>query len=422
MRGAPDNGNACTKESHRSFNMKKWIGLLFAATVAVIFAGCAEVTPLPHPIVPEESGNTVKIGVLLPLTGANAEFGKRTLRGVELAASELNNGRGISSRRVELLVRDTKSNPSEARRQVEALFDAGIIGLVGPYSTNEALAIRPVVEGKLIPTVVPLATGDEVTEGTNMIYRTCFTDSQQGEAIAAYAWYWRKLLRLAILISDDEQASYSRNVARAAANAFTELGGEVVQMVEFQGDREEFAKKLRDLVAYNPQAILVPAEPDNAGVLVKYIRELGYRGLLLGPESWDEREFFSNCGADPGDCAFVGLYSEEYDLPEQLAFRDLFRRTYFVFPSTCEAQGYDALKMLAIGLGNVTSVQEFNRNMQHIRNVPGASALYTMKPHGGIDRTMFIKTIRPAAGPDEEPESRLSRSFNMKKIYQLKED
>lgn len=165
-----------------------------------------------------------------------------------------------------------------------------------------------------------------------MIYRTCFTDSQQGEAIAAYAWYWRKLLRLAILISDDEQASYSRNVARAAANAFTELGGEVVQMVEFQGDREEFAKKLRDLVAYNPQAILVPAEPDNAGVLVKYIRELGYRGLLLGPESWDEREFFSNCGADPGDCAFVGLYSEEYDLPEQLAFRDLFRRTYFVFP------------------------------------------------------------------------------------------
>ena len=157
-------------------------------------------------------------------------------------------------------------------------------------------------------------------------------------------------------------------------------------------------------------------------MLVKYIRELGYRGLLLGPESWDEREFFSNCGADPGDCAFVGLYSEEYDLPEQLAFRDLFRRTYFVFPSTCEAQGYDALKMLAIGLGNVTSVQEFNRNMQHIRNVPGASALYTMKPHGGIDRTMFIKTIRPAAGPDEEPESRLSRSFNMKKIYQLKED
>lgn len=97
MRGAPDNGNACAKESHRSFNMKKWIGLLFAATVAVIFAGCAEVTPLPHPIVPEESGNTVKIGVLLPLTGANAEFGKRTLRGVELAASELNNGRGISS-------------------------------------------------------------------------------------------------------------------------------------------------------------------------------------------------------------------------------------------------------------------------------------------------------------------------------------
>lgn len=141
-----------------------------------------------------------------------------------------------------------------------------------------------------------------------MIYRTCFTDSQQGEAIAAYAWYWRKLLRLAILISDDEQASYSRNVARAAANAFTELGGEVVQMVEFQGDREEFAKKLRDLVAYNRRRFWFRRSPDNAGVLVKYIRELGYRGLLLGPESWDEREFSAIAAPTPATVRLSALF------------------------------------------------------------------------------------------------------------------
>lgn len=402
--------------------MKRWGALGILAAAAWIVSGCAEVTPLPHPLLPEDSGKAVKIGVLLPLTGKNAEFGRRTLRGIELSASEINNGRGISNRRVELLVRDTTSDPAEASRQAALLFDEGVIGLVGPYSTDEALAIKPVVEEKRIPTVVPLATGDEVTKNTDMMYRVCFTDTQQGEAIAAYIWYWRKLLRLAILICDDKQASYSRNVAHATANAFTELGGEVVQMVEFQGDHEEFARKLRELVSYNPQAILVPAEPANAGLLVRAIREFGYHGLLLGPESWDEREFFRNCGADPGDCAFVGLYSEEYDLPEQFAFRDLFRQSYFVFPSSCEAQGYDALKLLAIGLGNATSVQEFNRNMQQIRNVPGASALYTMKPHGGIDRTMFIKTIRPASGSAGEAVPRLSRSFNMRKIEQLKED
>ncbi len=402
--------------------MKRVLLFLYAAVVAAIFTGCAPFTPLPHPIVPEDAGKPVKIGVVLPLTGPDADFGKRTLRGVEMAALTLNNGRGISNRRVELVVRDTKSEPAEARRQVEALFKEGIVGLVGPYSTNEALAVKSAVETLMIPTVVPLATNNDLTEGTNLIYRTCFTDKQQGEALAAYCWYWRKYLRIAILINQDKDAVYSRGVAQATATAFTELGGEVVQMVEFRGNFEEFAKKLNDLVSYNPQAILVPAEPANAGKMVKYIRQLGYRGLLLGPESWDDPVFFANCGKDPGDCAFVGLYSDEFDLSTQHDFRDEFRRRFFIYPTSCEAQGYDALNMLAIGLGNAQSVEEFNRNMQQIRNVPGASALYTMKPGGGIDRTMFIMSVRPSSLADEDPEARLGQSFNMQRIYQMNQD
>ena len=402
--------------------MRKIFLLLFAAVVAAVFAGCAPFTALPHPIIPEDAGKPVKIGVLLPLTGPDADFGKRTLRGVEMAAFMLNNGRGISDRRVELLVRDTKSEPAEARNQVEALFREGIVGMIGPYSTNEALAVKSTIETLMIPTVVPLATNDDLTEGTKLIYRTCFTDKQQGEALAAYCWYWRKMLRIAILLNQDENAAYSRSVAQATANAFTDLGGTVVQEVEFRGNFEEFAKKLRDLVSYNPQAILIPAEPETAGKLVQYIRKHGYRGLLLGPESWDDPVFFANCGNDPGDCAFAGFYSDEFDVPEQHEFRDEFRRRFFVYPSSCEAQGYDALNMLAIGLGKVQSVEEFNRNMLHIRNVPGASALYTMMPGGGIDRTVFIMTVHPSSLPGENPESRLGKSFNMNRIHQLKED
>ncbi len=402
--------------------MKKNLILLFTAVLAAVLAGCAPFTPLPHPIIPEDAAKPVKIGVLLPLTGDDAEFGNRTLRGVEMARDELNAGRGISNRRVELVVRDTQSKPNEARIQTKALFSEGIIGLVGPYSTDEAMAVKPVVESLLIPTILPLATGDELTDNTRMIYRVCFTDRQQGETLAAYCWYWRKHLRMAILINQDNDAVYSRNVARATANAFQDLGGRVVKMVEFRGDMEEFVKQLKELVAYNPQAILIPAEPANAGRLVKYIRELGYHGLLLGPESWDEPSFLEAAGAEPGDCAFVGLYSEEFDLAEQQEFRQAFRKRFFVYPTTCEAQGYDALHMLAIGLGNVRSVEEFNRNMRYINNAPGASALYTMKEGGGIDRTMFIKTIRPGSYPDNGPQSRLSQSFNMSKIYQMNED
>ncbi|MDR0932662.1 MAG: penicillin-binding protein activator, partial [Victivallales bacterium] len=386
---------------------RKKIVSVLGAIIAMWLCGCAEFTPLPHPIVPEDAAKNVKIGVLLPLSGANSDFGKRTLRGIELASKELNNGRGISDRRIELLIRDTKSNPSEARNQLEQLFRAGIVGLVGPYSTNEALAIKPVVENLLIPTVIPLATNDDVTKNSKLIYRACFTDTQQGEAIAAYAWYWRKLMRFAVVINLDEHAAYSRSVAQAAAKAFSELGGEKVNSIEFDGNMDVFMKKLRELISYDPQAILIPAEPKNAGRLVKYIRKLGYRGLLLGPDSWDDPVFLWECGSRPGDCAFIGLYSEEFDLPEQHKFRNEFRKVNFIYPGSCEAQGYDALKLLAIGLSHAQSVEDFNRNMLSIRHVPGAAAIYTMKPGGEIDRTMFIKTIRPADHANEIAESRL---------------
>jgi len=402
--------------------MKRTIALLFAAAVAAMFAGCASYTPLPHPVTAADPGDVVKVGVLLPLTGPDADYGARVLRGVELACFRLNNGRGISNRRVRLLVRDTKSDPEEARRQVQALFREKIVGLVGPYNTREALAVKPLVESLRIPTILPMATADALTGNSDLIYRTCFSDSQQGEALAAYCWYWRKLLRIGILIKRDRDVGYSRNVAEATSNAFGELGGNVVEIVDFEENLKDFAEKLRHMVSYNPQAILVSAEPESAGKMVKSIREFGYHGLLIGPDSWDDPLFLSNCGKEPGDCAYVGLYADEFDLKEQKDFQEAFRQRFFVFPSSCAAQGYDALNMLAIGLGNAGSVEEFNRNMQSIHKVPGASALYTMKPGGEIDRTMFIMTIRPPDTPGDGPQARLSEAFSMNKIHDLNQD
>ncbi len=398
--------------------MRPLLPLLF---LLVLFGGCAPFTPLPHPIV-EESYAPVKVGVLLPLTGADGDFGRRVLKGVNLAYLELNGSRGISGRKVELLVRDTKSDPLEARRQVDELFNAGIIGLVGPYSTREAMAVKPVCEAKLIPTVMPMVTADEATEGSRMIFRNSFTDKQQGMALACYAWFWRKLLRIGILVDNGELGEYSRNVARAASDAFEELGGEVVASAAYDGNQDAFLATLREMLRNGPQAILIPAEPAAAGKLVKFIREQGFNGLLLGPDSWDEPVFLKECGSQPGLCAFIGFYADEFDLPEQERFREVFRKEYFVYPTACEAQGYDALKFLAVGLGKVKSVEDFNRNMCSIRRTPGAAAIYTMLPGGEIDRTMFLKTVRPPAYPGGPTEARMSAAFDITKLQQLFED
>ena len=98
-------------------------------------------------------------------------------------------------------------------------------------------------------------------------------------------------------------------------------------------------------------------------------------------------------------------------------FHDSFREKYSHEPGSCEAQGYDSLKLLAIGLGNARSIEEFTRNLLTVRGYPGAAASYTfLPPAAELDRTMYINTIRPAGRNNPLPHGTNSRSFPYSKL------
>ena len=157
--------------------------------LALVLAGCAEVkigTSLRND--PAAAG-PVKVGVIVPLSGGNRFYGERMLDGVQLAAEELNNTRGINGRKVELLVRDSRSEPARAAELVRELDEAGIVGLIAGYDSDEVLEIAPLARRRSIPTLVPLATAAEITAGNPFVFRNAFTNIEEARALAGYAWY-----------------------------------------------------------------------------------------------------------------------------------------------------------------------------------------------------------------------------------------
>ena len=334
-----------------------------------------------------------------------------------LAADELNNGPGIDGRTVELLTYDTQSNPDTAVERVREAVRDGAVAAVAGYNSTELDAMDGVLRRRRLPAITPMATIDGLTEQNPFLFRSSFTDSQQGHALAAYAWYWRKLLRLGVIMNMEPDDEYSRSVARETAQAFKDLGGTVVRTVEFSGESKDLVPTLRSLLTAGPQAIVVPTETAMAAAIVKELRALGYQGLLLGPDSWDEESFMRNCGDRPGDCAYIAFYNEKNKTREYRLFHDSFREKYSHEPGSCEAQGYDSLKLLAIGLGNARSIEEFTRNLLTVRGYPGAAASYTfLPPAAELDRTMYINTIRPAGRNNPLPHGTNSRSFPYSKL------
>ncbi len=381
--------------------------------LAAFLCGCAAGTPLPNRTV--NPAEPVRIGVLLPLSGHNRIYGLRLQDGIRMAAEELNAGNRLNGRQVELIVRDNRSDAAESRRLYRELAASKVEGIIAGYDSNEVAAIRDLPQTLLLPTVTPLATLNALAN-ERLLYRACFSNYQQARVLAGYAWFWRKLLRMGILVSSDPDDDYAREVAANMNTAFTRFGGIVVKIAEYSTEKNEYLPALREVVNAGAQAILIPAGPAESGKLVKLLREHGYTGLLLGPDTWDEPEFLQECGPMPGECAFTGFYSGEFNTPEQKAFRSRYRDRYYVYPGSCEAQGYDSLHLLAIALDRAEFVEQVERNMAGLINYSGAAGYYTMGPDNEIDRSVFLKTVRPAAHSGELPTARLNRAINMSKL------
>ena len=262
-----------------------------------------------------------------------------------------------------------------------------------------------------IPSVIPLATADSTAGANPYVFRTAYTDSQQGEALAAYLWYWRQMLRISILIDDSSDAEYERNTARATAEAFRDLGGSVTNMPVYRKD--DFKKAVSEALMTGPQAIIVSARGDRAGRILKEIREKGYKGAVCGLDAWDSPDFFKqiNTMESPGDCLYVSFFTPAYPVEEFKDFSAGFRQKYFYNPGSCETISYDAMKLLAIGLGRAADIRDFKTNWLTIRNHFGAAATYTMLKDGNVDRTIFINAVEPKQPNGISSTGRLIRSF-----------
>ena len=363
-----------------------------------------------------EKDTAVAIAAILPLTGGNKRYGEKMLEGLNFALEETNSRRGLNGLPVRLVILDSGSTPLGAANAVEEAARQNVAALIAGYDTAEVSAILPNVEKLRLPTVIPMATDTEHVGFSRFVFRNIYTDRQQAETIAAYLWYWRKVMRLGILVDMSPKDEYSRNIARDVSGHFTRLGGNVVCTAEFRG--EDYESSLRQIMTHAPRAILLPVEASLAAKMIRKLRDLGYKGIICGPDSWDSEALIHGLAGlkEPGDCVYMGLFSDESRRRSFREFQREFAARRFHSPGSEEMQSYDALKLLLIGLSNADDLIKFEKNWLSIRNHAGAAAVYTMLPGGKIDRTMYIKSIAPPNVADPDPYSRMLLEFQYSKL------
>jgi branched-chain amino acid transport system substrate-binding protein len=128
--------------------------------------------------------DTIKIGVTQPLTGAFAASGNYVTQGAKIAEAEINKAGGVLGKKIELVVEDNKSNPTEAVSTIEKLVVKDKVPVVmGAWSSTLTLAVMPKLEEYEVPMVVETSSSGKITtSGNPYIFRISPTSEMEAKA------------------------------------------------------------------------------------------------------------------------------------------------------------------------------------------------------------------------------------------------
>ncbi|CAN0333000.1 unnamed protein product, partial [Phaeothamnion confervicola] len=134
--------------------------------------------------VPAIAQDTVKIGVTQPLTGAFAASGNYVLQGAKIAEAEINKAGGVLGKKIQLVVEDNKSNPTEAVATAEKLITKDKVPvMLGAWSSTLTLAVMPKLEEYGVPMLVETSSSGKITtSGNPWIFRISPTSEMEAKA------------------------------------------------------------------------------------------------------------------------------------------------------------------------------------------------------------------------------------------------
>lgn len=286
------------------------------------------------------------IGLVGSLTGPEAHFGLGTRDGVTLAIEEANRTGGVAGHPLVLRAYDAQSKPEEAASAaLRLVLEDRVAFVIGENASSNTLAMAPAVARAEVPLISPSATNPKVTSaGGPYVFRVCFVDGFQGQAMASFARARLKLLRIALLT--DVKSDYSVGLTDVFRRRFAELGGTVVAAESYSKGDSDFRSALTRVKASHPDGIFIPGYYSDAGPIARQARELGIKAVLLGGDGWESGGKL----AELGGAAIEGAYYSTHfspDNPSALVQRFLqqYQQRFGHLPDALGALGYDAARV-----------------------------------------------------------------------------
>lgn len=289
---------------------------------------------------------TIKMGLLVPLTGPAAADGTSALYSVQIALDQVNKDGGVLGKQIELVYYDDRADAKEAVALAYKLIEQDKIAafVAGSYSLPTR-AVAPIFQEERIPLVAAYAIHPDVTTAGDFCFRNGFLGFVEGKA-AGYASH--KLLgakTVALLTSDND-------FGRTLVTGFKEYADKyapdlkIVSEQAYPFSEKDYKPYLSKIKELNPDVIFASGYYFQTGPLLRQARELGIESKILGEEGADSPKLVEIAGEAAEGFYIVTNFDRDDPRPVVQNFLKEFRGRHKFEPDMVGASAYDAFMII----------------------------------------------------------------------------
>jgi len=360
--------------------MNKKIIFIFLI-LTLLFTGCT----ITGRVVQED---TIKIGVILPLTGKAAVYGETIRNALELGAEELNK----NGKKIQLVYEDERCDPKEAVNAYYSLVKIrGVKNIIGAVCSVGTLAIAPLAEKDKVILITPASAAETISQAGDYIFRNHGKSSIEMKVFADYAS--EKYDTYAIIYdSSNDGIILDKDYFTKYIEA---KNGRVIFTQGFKGDETDFRTLLLRLREQedNIDAIFLGGFQNHLILLIKQMNELGINKPILTEKTIERQDIVNVLGELSEGIIYAVADYDENTNPE---FWNKYVERYNENPPIWAAQAYDNLMILSMIFEkcDFDDTDCIKDELYKVKDYPGVAGITSFDENGDAVKNIVIKEIR----------------------------
>jgi branched-chain amino acid transport system substrate-binding protein len=333
----------------------------------------------------------LKIGIMVPTTGSEATAGKDMENSIKLAVDEINKGGGVLGMKVVTITGDDGCDPQMATAAASKLVSSDVVGVVGGYCSGATLPTLKIYGDAGIPFVIAAANSTKLIDanpGTSFQINSTGYD-QVNTAVSLFKD--KGVKKLAIIHQGD---GYSEDLARLTKEKWESMGLEVVAYEVVNKGEQDQSSLVTKIKSKAPDAVFWTAYYSDGALLIKQLRQAGYRKLIAVGDGSNSPKLLEIAGR-----AAEGVYcfsnpTAEY-LPAAKQYTESYKAAYKQAPDAYGPLAYDGMKLMADAITRAGSTDHaaIVKALKETRDFKGITGAITFTDKNTLAKSNFVVLV-----------------------------